>query len=118
MDGIRGGYDGSCPCVARAPARRELRLVPLTGRDCGSSIPAVPRREVYVAFRFLSGCVALLASVGVMLAASDAHATVVVPLSLADQVQRADLIVRATVGEQQSAFVAERGAIMTWSTLR
>src|SRR5512143_2570485 len=38
-------------------------------------------------------------------------------LSRAEQVQRADLIVRATVGDQRSAFVPERGAILTWSTL-
>jgi hypothetical protein len=49
--------------------------------------------------------------------ASVAHATVVVPLSLEDQVQQADLIVRARVGEQSSAFVPERGAILTWTNL-
>ncbi len=47
-----------------------------------------------------------------------ARATVVVPLTLAQQVQRADLVVRATVGAQHSAYVPARGAILTWTTLR
>jgi hypothetical protein len=46
-----------------------------------------------------------------------AHATVVVPLTLADQVDRADLVVRARVGSMHSAFVPERGAILTWTEL-
>jgi hypothetical protein len=46
-----------------------------------------------------------------------AHATVVVPLSLADQVDRADLVVRAHVGAAHSAFVPERGSILTWTEL-
>lgn len=62
--------------------------------------------------------IALSASLSLALVAGVAHATVVVPLSLADQVQRADLVVRATVGAQQSAFVPERGAILTWTSLQ
>lgn len=59
-----------------------------------------------------------LAALGIVLAtASAAHATVVVPLSLADQVAQADLVVRARVGGVQSAFVPERGTILTWTEL-
>jgi hypothetical protein len=57
------------------------------------------------------------AAVCLVLVTSVAHATVVVPLTLAEQVDRADVIVRATVGARQSAFVPERGAILTWTTL-
>jgi hypothetical protein len=59
-------------------------------------------------------CAALLA---VLFITGVAHATVVVPLTLADQVSRADLVVRARVGAQHSAYVPERGAILTWSEL-
>jgi hypothetical protein len=60
---------------------------------------------------------ASLALVTVLFITGVAHATVVVPLSLADQAQRADLIVRARVGAQHSAYVPERGAILTWTDL-
>lgn len=52
-----------------------------------------------------------------LLTSSLAYATVVVPLTLADQVQRADLVVRARVGNVRSAYVAERGAILSWTEL-
>jgi hypothetical protein len=59
-----------------------------------------------------------LATLAVVIAtASLAHATVIVPLTLADQVGRADLVVRARVGAAHSAFVPERGAILTWTEL-
>ncbi len=61
---------------------------------------------------------ALGAALSLALVASVAHATVVVPLSLAEQVDRSDLIVRATVGARHSAYVPERGAILTWTTLQ
>jgi hypothetical protein len=53
----------------------------------------------------------------VALTSSLAYATVVVPLTLADQVQRADLVVRARVGSVRSAYVAERGTILSWTEL-
>jgi hypothetical protein len=46
-----------------------------------------------------------------------AHATVVVPLTLADQVAQADFVVRARVGSMHSQFVADRGTILTWTEL-
>ena len=60
---------------------------------------------------------ALAALVALSSIAGIAHATVVVPLTLADQVARSELIVRARVGAQHSAYVAERGAILTWTEL-
>lgn len=60
---------------------------------------------------------ALAALALVVLTTSLAHATVVVPLSLADQVHQSDLVVRAHVGGMHSAFVPERGAILTWTEL-
>lgn len=53
----------------------------------------------------------------VVLTAGLAHATVVVPLSLEEQVIQSDLVVRARVGTSRSAFVPERGAILTWTEL-
>ena len=60
----------------------------------------------------LSALVAVLATTGL------AHATVVVPLSLSDQVGRADRIVRGQVVAMRSAYSPERGAILTWTELR
>ncbi len=61
---------------------------------------------------------AAIASLAVVITtASLAHATVVVPLSLADQVGRSDLVVRAHVGTAHSAFVPARGTILTWTEL-
>lgn len=60
---------------------------------------------------------ALASLFAVLATASLAQATVVVPLSLADQVGRADIIVRARVGQMQSAYVADRGTILTWTEL-
>jgi hypothetical protein len=59
----------------------------------------------------------LASLLAVLMTTALAHATVVLPLSLADQVARADLIVRAHVGAAHSAFVPERGAILTWTEL-
>jgi hypothetical protein len=63
--------------------------------------------------RLSVGALALL-----LLSTSVAHATVVVQLSLSDQARRADYIVRARVGDHHSAYVPDRGAILTWTTLR
>lgn len=60
---------------------------------------------------------ASLALVAVLFISGVAHATVVVPLTLAEQVERADLVIRARIGAQQSAYVPERGAIFTWTEL-
>lgn len=60
---------------------------------------------------------ALAALLAVVTSASLAHATVVIPLSLAQQVHDSDLIVRARVGGMQSRYVAERGTILTWTEL-
>ncbi len=59
----------------------------------------------------------LAVALGLVMVTGTARATVVVPLTLADQVDQADMIVRATVGAQHSAFVPERGAILTWTSL-
>ncbi len=64
-----------------------------------------------------SRSLAVAALLAVLSIAGVARATVVVPLTLADQVARADLIVRVRIGAQHSAFVPERGAILTWSDL-
>jgi len=53
----------------------------------------------------------------VVATSSIAYATVVVPLSLSDQVGRADLVVRVRVGAAHSAYVADRGTILTWTEL-
>ncbi len=53
----------------------------------------------------------------VLTTAGLAHATVVVPLSVEQQVAQADLVVRARVVAMQSAFVPERGAILTYTEL-
>jgi hypothetical protein len=61
---------------------------------------------------------AALATLALVLATAGlAHATVVVPLSLADQVGRADRIVRARVVASRSAFEPSRGAILTYTEL-
>jgi hypothetical protein len=60
---------------------------------------------------------ALAALLAVVASTSLAHATVVVPLTLAQQVAGSDLIVRAHVGSMQSRYVAERGTILTWTEL-
>jgi hypothetical protein len=62
-------------------------------------------------------CSSLLITIALLCTASVAGATVVVPLTLGEQVARADLIVRARVVAQRSAYVPARGAIMTWTTL-
>jgi len=49
--------------------------------------------------------------------AAVAHATVVVPLTLEDQVHQSDVVVRATVGSSHAEYVAARGAILTWTEL-
>jgi hypothetical protein len=76
--------------------------------------PAVPKEAPMARVRPFVALAALAVALGVT---SLAHATVVVPLSLADQVAQADLVVRARVGSMQSAFVPERGAILTWTEL-
>ena len=49
----------------------------------------------------------------VLTTAGLAHATVVVPLSVEQQVAQADLVVRARVVAMQSAFVPERGHFLS-----
>jgi hypothetical protein len=62
---------------------------------------------------------AALATIAAVLATTAlAHATVVVPLSLADQVGRADRIVRAHVVAMRSAYEPSRGAIFTYTELQ
>lgn len=67
----------------------------------------------------LSRSIFSLATVAsIVLGASAARATVVVAVSLADQVQRSELVARATVVSQQSAWAADRTTIYTWTELR
>lgn len=62
---------------------------------------------------------ASLALVGSLLvASSDAHATVVVPLSRTELVDRSDLVVRATAVAQASAWNADHSQIITLTRLR
>jgi hypothetical protein len=51
------------------------------------------------------------------LTAAVAHATVVVPLTLEDQVHQSDVVARATVGSSHAEYVPARGAILTWTEL-
>lgn len=60
---------------------------------------------------------ALAALVAVVTTTSLAHATVVVPVTLTEQVHGSDLVVRARVGAVESRFVPERGAIVSWTEL-
>lgn len=67
----------------------------------------------------LSRSILSLAAVAALaLSASPALATVVVAVPLAEQVQRSELVVRATVVSQRSAWAPDRTAIYTWTTLR
>lgn len=62
---------------------------------------------------------AAFATLGALLAAPRAaRATVVVPLGRADLVNRSDLVVRATVLDQQSDWNADRSQIVTLTRLR
>lgn len=60
----------------------------------------------------------LAAFAALAVCASSAYATVVVPVSLADQVQRSELVVRATVVAQRSDWSPDHSTIYTWTTLR
>jgi hypothetical protein len=66
--------------------------------------------------RFILSWAAAAASL--VLVAGVAHATVVIAVPLAEQVQRSELVVRATVVAQQSAWAADRTTIYTWTELR
>ena len=72
------------------------------------------RRQAYIAKR-----AALLATaLSVVLAAFSAVATVVVPLTRAQLVSRADLVVRATVGAQRFGWNEDHSQIITLTQLR